>query len=223
MRLQYGIAAMAALSVCNPVVSYAKGYNARKQFSSSNPDASWSYGYGTTGSSFTPYANYTPNMNGVAGLQFWNISGDEISDIPYLGINATGATYVLDGALVYPTNIVIDHPGPTVDSILQWTAPAAGTYNFTGLYEILDPTPTGIAALIFDGSTNITSTAFNGGTGVLRGPGSNPAKGKPGGKEKFSFQLTVVQGEVISFGLNNDGDYDNDSTGLLVTIKSAAP
>jgi hypothetical protein len=196
----------------------AATYRAVQQFSQSNPSGAWAYGTGTTGSSFTPFPYYTSNWNGLGDVDAW------VTDafVPFLAVNETDGSYI-DRSFLVPTNILVMYPSATADSILQWTAPQAGTYSFSGLYEILDRTPSGIAAKIFDNSTDITTTAFGGNSGILTGPGANLKTFTPGGKEKFSFKLTVTQGEIISFGLNSDGSATFDATGVNVTVHSVSP
>jgi len=223
MRAWLGHVAAVVLLVAYSGRLEASSYDATHQFSASNPTQVWAYGYGVTGSSFTLFPVFTGDANGVPGLAFWNINGNPIANIPFAGANQTGATYVYGGTLVFPTQFVIMHPGLTTDAIVQWTAPASGTYSFSGTYAVLDEITNGFAALIFDNATKITTMAFNGGRGVLGGRGSNPKKGLPGSKERFAFQLTVSQGDVISFGLNGGGVIVNDTAGFAVRITSTSP
>src|ERR1700733_5661838 len=119
----------------------AAGYQAVKQFSQNNPSGPWAYGSGTTGTSFTPYPYYNSNWDGLGDFDAWATN----ASVPYLGVNESDTSYV-DGNFLVPTNILVMYPGAKSDSILQWTAPAAGTYSFSGVYEILNRSPTGVAA-----------------------------------------------------------------------------
>jgi hypothetical protein len=44
----------------------------------------------------------------------------------------------------------------------------------------------------------------------------------PGESEAFSLTVGVNAGDVISFGVNNDGNFLSDSTGLSATITGAS-
>lgn len=217
MRFAHASTVAVALAFAAAGAAHAGSVNAVTAFSSVNPHGVWSYGYGTTGTSFTLYTDYVANNGGQTNVNVWTLDGY----VPVVGRNQSGVTVIgTAGTNLFPTNVLLMHPGESTDSIVQWTAPKAGTYKFSGLYEILDEDPTGIAALIFDNATDITSTAFNGGTGVLTGPPANLATKRPGGSEAFSFTLTVKKREVVSFGLNNDGNYLFDTTGLKLLVQS---
>jgi hypothetical protein len=216
--MKYGYLAAAICLLPGGVpAARAAAYNAVQQFSSSNPSGVWAYGTGITGTSFTPLPTFTSNWYGFGNFDAWVLRGS----IPYLGVNESDTIYA-DGSFIIPPGILIMYPTGKTDTILQWTAPQAGTYSFRGLYEILDRRPSGIAARIFDTATDITTTAFGGKSGVLTGPGADIKNGTPGGHEKFSFQLTVAQGEVVSFGLNSNGSAYFDTTGVAVTVRSTA-
>jgi hypothetical protein len=105
------------------------------------------------------------------------------------------------------------HPGQFTDSIVQWTAPAAGIYNISGFFELLDTQPNHPFFVgIYDNSTPEFA-------GTLSTPGAT-APNTPGQKDPFSFTLGLNAGDVISFGVNNGGSVFNTSTGLSATITS---
>jgi PEP-CTERM motif len=132
-----------------------------------------------------------------------------------VGKNITSGTLGLGGGtVVAPNDVLILHPGSTVDTIVRWTAPAAGAYTIMGKFEILDTSPTGIIGIVDLNSTNLF-------THTLTGPGaSQTPPGAPGGSVSFSFTETLVAGDIISFGVNNDGNFFFDSTGLSATIST---
>jgi hypothetical protein len=92
----------------------------------------------------------------------------------------------------------------TDDVIVQWTAPAAGTYTFSTSFTILDSDPTGIIGEVFEGKSEIYS-------GVLTSPKAS---------ESFSDSVDLAAGETLQFVVNNDGSYYDDSTALTATISS---
>jgi hypothetical protein len=138
-----------------------------------------------------------------------------------VAFNTTGS-YLNWWTVVDPPDVLILHPAPDWDpgdSIVQWTAPADGTYRISGFFEILDTNPTGITGLVYRNSTLLYS-------GTLTGP---PAQhpDHAGGREDFYFpQLSLNAGDVISFSVNSDGTFYYDSTGfnaVIVTPPNAPP
>ncbi len=181
-------------------------WDATKDFAAFNPNGAWSYGYGSTGSSFTPYSLFDPNCEG--GIACWYAG--LYQDIPVVGFNQTGH-YIDWQTVVFPPDSLSVHPYAGEDTIVRWTAPADGTYNIAGFFDILDTHPTGIIGLAYKNSTQLYS-------GELLGP---PAQfpDKVGGREDFSFSaLNLKAGDVISFGVNDDNDFYYDTTGFNATI-----
>ncbi|MGO9516697.1 MAG: hypothetical protein ACLPND_06600 [Candidatus Korobacteraceae bacterium] len=201
----------------------AQTWDATKDFGPSNPNGSWSYGSGVTGTSFTLYPFYNTDCAdywGVEGIVCW--TAELYYHDPLVSFNTTGEW--LDwSTIVGPPNVLIVHPAPNwepADSIVQWRAPADGAYRISGFFEILDAvSPTGIIGLVYRNGTQLYR-------GELLGP---PAQypDTPGGREDFYFaSLSLKAGDVISFGVNSDGNFYYDSTGFnatIVTPPSAPP
>jgi len=204
------VAAMVMLLI--PAISNATQWNDVADFSSSNPSGAWRYGQGTTGSTFSPYSDFTTACNGQAGVSCWQ-PPIIVFGVPLVGKNTTGSTLNF-GTVVLPTDVLWVHPGQVLDSIVQWTAPAAGLYNISGFFELLDITPSGVIVNLYDNSAPVFPP------NVLLGPGANQATSTPGQKFSFSTTLSLATGDVLSFGVNNDGDFRFDSTGLAATITS---
>jgi hypothetical protein len=196
------------------VILTAGGYatdtwDATKDFGDFNPNGAWSYGYGTTGTSFTPYSIWDPACVGNAGVGCWH-ANNVGQEIPLVGFNTTGHYIESTTALIPPDTLFV-HPYAGEDTIVSWTAPTSGTYSIAGFFDILDMYPTGIIGLVYENSTQLYS-------GELLGP---PAQfpDKVGGREDFSFPaLNLKAGDVISFAVNDDGDYNYDTTGFNATI-----
>ena len=181
-------------------------WDATTDFGPQNPNGAWSYGYGTTGTSFTPYSLYSPNCEG--GIKCWY--APFYGDVPRVGFNPTGQ-FIDWGTVVFPPDTLSVHPYAGEDTIVQWTAPATGTYSIAGFFDILDIYPTGIIGLVYENGTQLYS-------GEILGP---PAQfpDKVGGREDFSFSaLNLKAGDVISFAVNDDNDFYYDTTGFDATI-----
>ena len=63
-----------------------------------------------------------------------------------------GATYNWT-TVVVPTGVLWVHPGKVRDTLVQWTAPTAGIYSYSGEFELLDIHPTGVIGEVFAGGT----------------------------------------------------------------------
>jgi len=66
---------------------------------------------------------------------------------------------------------------------------------------------------IYAGGTQIYS-------GTLTGPGADLSTQTPGASETFDSTVFLTAGEKLSFAVNNDGDFFNDSTGLSAVVAS---
>ena len=69
--------------------------------------------------------------------------------------------------VVVPTGVLWVHPGKFWDSLVQWTAPTAGTYSYSGKFELLDIHPTGIIGEVFGGEIGNAKKLYS---GTLTGP-----------------------------------------------------
>ena len=195
----------------------AQTWDAKKDFSGSNPNGAWRYGQGVTGTSFTLYTIFNQNCGQyVQGIVCW--TAEEYGSDPLVGFNTTG-NWLDDGTAVLAPNVLLMHPAPDwepADSIVQWTAPATGVYRIYGYFEILDTDPTGIIGLVYRNGTQLYR-------GELLGPPAQDPN-TPGGAEDFYFdKLSLNAGDVISFGVNSDGSFYYDTTGLNAWIIANPP
>ena len=193
----------------------AQTWDAKKDFAASNPNGAWSYGTGITGTSFNLYTIYNPDCWPVSGVVCW--TAETYGSDPFVGFNTTGVWLNWSTAVI-PPNALNVSPGPysDQDTIVQWTAPATGTYRIYGYFEILDIDPTGIIGLVYVNGTQIYR-------GELLGP---PAQlpDQAGGAEDFYFdKLSLNAGDVVSFGVNSDGDFHYDTTGINAWIIANPP
>jgi len=184
-------------------------YEGAGNFSFSNPSGPWSYGFGVPGSSFTPMTVLTTDRCfGTPGLACWQ-PPNTVDGAPVIGHNSLMNPLNVT-TVVLPPGVLLLHPGPNTDAILTWTAPASGTYRITGFFALLDVKPTGVIATIFNGSTRLFGVSLTG------PPAVHP--NQMGGGQSFSLTVTVTAGAVISFGVNNAGNFLNDSVGLKAII-----
>ncbi|HKD83992.1 MAG TPA: hypothetical protein VKB58_04525 [Terriglobales bacterium] len=197
---------------------FAQTWDARRDFAPSNPNGAWSYGSGVTGTSFTLYATYLTSCDaawGTQGLVCW--SGNLYYYAPLVAADITPQWLFCCYGVVVPPDALVVHPAPDwepADSIVQWTAPADGTYSIYGYFEILDAvSPTGIIGLVYRNGTPLFR-------GELLGPPAQPPN-RIGGRENFVFpELALQAGDIISFGVNADGTFYYDSTGFNAVIST---
>jgi hypothetical protein len=178
-----------------------------------NPNGNWSYGFTPTlGGSITLY-NSSSNFPGIGvppygTLQVWNNSSN--SPAPFLGANTFG-TQILpcpSCSLNIPPDFLILHPEITGTlSVLRWTAPSAGTYTISGLFQGVDfqPHPTTDTYILVNGISAYAN--FLNTFGV---------------PQNFSLVVQLNAGDTIDFAVGNGGDLmSNDSTGLVANINRA--
>ena len=188
--------------------AHATVYDVASDFSiGSNPNGVWSYGEGTAGSSFTAFTNKF--STGFNTAQYWQ-SSTPVFSVPLVGVSST--TF-FTGTVLVPAGVLWIHPGPSSDVLVQFTAPTTGTYKYSGSFELLDNNPSGVIGEIYAGSSQLYS-------GTLTGPGADLSLLTPGQSESFSGQTFLHSGDVLTFAVNNDGSFYNDSTGLTAAVSS---
>jgi len=105
--------------------------------------------------------------------------------------------------------MVLMHPGDADDqaSVVGFTAPSAGVYNFSGEFQRIDTSDAGNGVLlyVYDGSTVL-------GFGSIS---ANDHTALP-----FDFDESLAAGETIDFDVARNGEYYDDSTGLGLTVSS---
>jgi hypothetical protein len=179
-------------------------------FSTASSTGVFSYGTGVNGRSFTPFTNFNSDCLG-AGTACWQTL-TPVSEVPAVIANTSGAT-INTGTVVLPLGVLLVHPGPSTDTIVQFTAPATAVYGYDSVFELLDTNPSGVIASVY-------IQGFYEGATTLTTPGATHP-GTPGQSVSFSASdILLGQGETIDFGVNNDGSFYDDSTGLALTVTS---
>jgi len=211
--------AVVALLGLHPVIASATVWNAVSDFStSSNPNGAWEYGYGTAGQTFS--ADSDTRTFSLGPTPLWSRYRDDPITLPDgnpMVAENMGAAYNWS-TVVVPTGVLWVHPGKVWDTLVQWTAPTAGTYSYSGEFELLDINPTGIIGEVYGGQVGDATELYS---GLLLGPGANQSTMTPGGSETFSGTVSLLAGETLTFAVNKDGFFGGDSTGLKATITSS--
>ena len=203
----------AALSATAP--ANAATYDAVGDFSiASNPNGVWAYGTGLAGSTFTALPVSGTSLLGSNSFDYWQVT-DPVDLVPLVGKNV-GSDPIIFSTVLVPTGVLEVHPGPSTDTIVQFTAPTAGSYTLSTSFELLDISPSGVTAEVYNNGTQLFSD-------TLTSPGANQGTDTPGQSVSFSDTLHLNAGDTLSFAVNNDGNFLFDSTGLTATISSAVP
>lgn len=207
-------AALATLTLAATPTFAATTWDAVADFSSTQStgvNGVWSYGF-DAGSGFQVYDIITLNAGGPGGHS-WTSSSWVSSGVPAVlgNVSSGDITY----ATVTQGNDVLNvHPGAKgatngvggtdYDSIVRFTAPTAGTYNFAGLFRVLDfAAPNGVNVSV----RNSNSTLF-----------SNSLQGSFGSTVTFNGSKTLAANGTLDFRVNRAGDFFYDSTGLAATV-----
>jgi hypothetical protein len=204
MNLGLRVVAVVALLIgLHPAIAAATVWNVVSDFSSSsNPNGAWDYGYGAAGQTFV--ADPTASTFHLGPTDLWSRHGGDPVHLrngnPMVAENM-GATYNWT-TVVVPTGVLWVHPGKRWDTLVQWTAPKAGVYSYSGEFELLDIHPTGIIGEVFGGEIGNATELYS---GTLTGPGANQSKKTPGESETFSGTVSLRAGETLTFAVNNDG------------------
>lgn len=183
------------------VVNVANEYNARNEFALTQGGTTgvWRYGYTTTDASNT-FVSYTLTRSTTAcgspanGWIFSN-AGD-----------TTPVLYRVDSPATCngtPPDSLFVHPGAGGERVvLRWVAPAAGTYQLTGVLQRADPLATTDLRIL----KNETTSLF---TGSLNSQF----------QQAFNFTVTVAANDTIDFSVGyGNGTYNSDGSSLNVVV-----
>ncbi|MDQ1558115.1 MAG: alpha-galactosidase [Pyrinomonadaceae bacterium] len=192
-------------------------YDAVNDFSTEISTGVWSYGMTTTrGSQFSNYTHpyldfYHPPL--ARGLTMWNMQGFPVESAAYVVHNGTGAGVQYYQTVAHSVGILNLHPGAAGEnSVVRWTAPAAGMYQIKGRFVSIDrgvpiQGPSADVAVLHNSGINIFSSELD----------------HYGDQRVFTLYVNVAVGDTIDFsvGYGTSAHWDNifDSTGLSATIK----
>jgi hypothetical protein len=169
-------------------------------FEAANPVGVWSYGSRPTLSA--PFQVYAVHGSPYGeNLDTWS---QQIGSPPHVTHNRT-TTAQAYSTFVLPPELLNLHPGPLGErSVVRWTAPGSGTVRVVGRFQGLDTAGTTSDAIITYNGAPLFNRPVNG-------------YGVP---VPFSIIKSVSAGDVIEFsvGYGSNCTYNNDSTGLTVSI-----
>jgi hypothetical protein len=173
----------------------------------SNPAGPWSYGWEPSlGGVFTLDA--AEDSGTYQGIDLWE--GPDNCGVealrPFVGLNHTGATLNYASGVSQPADMLVLHPSCTGKfSVIRWTAPATGSFEVAGLFEGIDTRgPTTDVHVLQNSTTSLVSVNINGFDA----------------QAPFNFTHYFAAGDTLDFvvGRGSNGTFNEDSTGLSVTI-----
>jgi hypothetical protein len=171
---------------------------------SSNPSDQWRYLYDTgTG----PQLLTEPVINfATTGANAW-FNGLAMPDSVATIKNVTASPITISGNIVLPPNLLGMDPEIEKSDVTRWTAPSAGTWSISGLFQGIDTSQLDHTVDILENSTT-----------VLLAPTSVSTFGQTVG---FSTSVALAQGDTIDFIVNGATVFSGAATGLSATIQLA--
>jgi hypothetical protein len=195
-------AAVVSLSACGlatllPSAAQATVYTAVSGFSrTANPNGPWSF---RAAGAILPKA---ASQEGDPSLRFWT-NGQKTPAAALVGRNYSKTPY--DGTTtVVPANYLDLDPETVANVGARFTAPIAGTYNFSGDFEGLDRNQAAHNVAVYYNGTLVWSTTIGG----------------YGQHAPFSGRVVLKKGDTMDFVSETSGSDANLSTGLRVAIGS---
>jgi hypothetical protein len=217
-RLGLHTVALLALSLLVLAPAFGTVTDAVTDFSGTNPSGAWTYGWLPAGaidtSLFTAFTNYQPDTlagGATPGVNSWSSNPD---GLPTVAGNSTLDVVMLPTIALPPWQLLM-HPGALGQyAVVRWTAPLDSNYtvfaNFQGIDFGNDDNP--------EGTTTDVHVAING-TLIL-----DDSIDGYGSTVYFtpSDPLLFAAGDTVDFivGFGSNGNYFNDSTGLVATFDS---
>ncbi len=193
-----------AALLASGVAAHAATYSARNDFSvASNPNGVWSYGTlsSFTGGALTLFGTAESNRD-FTGERLWDNNGT-IPNRAAVYDNVSGSTVTVSTVVVPTDQLILD--GESFNADVRWTAPAAGTYNVSGLFQRADTNSQSVSVRIVENGTTVLFGVDN-----FNGNGS---------QQSFALaNLVLPMGTTLDFAEGAGGQPNNDSTGLSATI-----
>jgi hypothetical protein len=207
IRLLLLAATLVVLLAGSPIASAGSVYNAVADFSlSGNPNGQWSYFY-DTGSGPQLMTQAIASFDGVAGVDAW-FNGLNVPHASGTLKNTTASTVTLRGTEVLPPNLLGMDAEINKSDITRWTAPSAGTWSISGLFQGIDIDEHSHTVEILENSTT-----------MLLAPTTISSYGQT---VNFSADVSLAAGATIDFIVNGATVVSDLSTGLSATIQSAS-
>lgn len=200
------IFAAAAAAVLLPTAASAVTYDAFASFDGTQGAGNFFYGEADPLNPAASGEFFTANTNCfITGSVCLQLAPN--GDVP--GFTKGGSPDFQYGSVNVPNDRLLAHPDDDTDqTFIAFVAPTAGRYRFNATFNIQDVRPTGV------GINLITTTS--GGLPLV----FTPLAQINAANTTYSFTGTFDLGKSFAagFGLDNAGNYSNDSTGVRFSV-----
>ena len=164
--------------------------NSAAEFSGTQGQDGWFYGYQQGGGAYNPDTSFTA-FNGGAGQGAWNgISQHWTGSLWDLETAGTSPWTSIGATNVHPND---SNPGPEQATLRRWVSDVAGLHTLTGTFNNLSANGDGTTGRVFHEGTEIFSQVTD------------------GGPVSFSIQRTLDIGDRIDFMVDT-GSFDQDGS-----------
>ena len=201
-----GLLIAAAATVLVPAVSFAASFDAFSSFNGTQGAGNFIYGEADPLNQPASGNLFTANTNCfIANAQCLQLAPN--GDVP--GFTKGGSPAFQYGSVNVPNDRLLAHPDDDTDqTFIAFVAPTAGRYRFDATFNIQDVRPTGVGI-------NLIQTT-SGGLPLL----FTPLAQINNINTSYSFSQVFVLGQsfAVGFGLDNAGNYSNDSTGVSLRV-----
>jgi hypothetical protein len=206
VRLVLPTATLVALFGGSQIASAGTVYDAVADFSiAANPNGQWSYLY-DNGSGPQLLTHAVANY-GATGVDAWvnGLSGPQAAGTMK---NTTASTVTISGTVLLPPNLLNMDPVNNKSNITRWTAPSAGTWSISGLFQGVD---------IFEKSHTVE--LLENSTTLLLAPATISSYGQT---VNFSAEVSLAKGDTLDFIVNGATVFTDLGTGMSATIQSSS-
>lgn len=201
-QLKRGASALALATMS--ALSVAQVYDAAADFDpNNNPAGHWRYGYSTTFGNLTLFDTQMTITPGVVGWQ------RAVPNHPWVVKNTNGSTATFGTASFEAGQLGVHPSSDGSRSILQFTAPATGLYNYVAAFEQRNTLPSSTDVHVVLNTGGFTPTTFilwSGVSATFDVPVST------------SGSVFMTAGDKLLAAVGPDGSYTNDWTGVSFTV-----
>ena len=200
------ILAAAAAAALFPISASAVTYDAFTSFNGTQSAGNFIYGEADPNSPGTAGVLFAANTNCfIANATCLQLAPN--GDVP--GFTKGGSPDFQYGSVIVPNDRLLAHPDNDSDqTFVAFVAPTAGRYRFEATFNVQDVRPSGV------GINLITTTS--GGLPLQFTPLASI--GATNLSYSFDQVFDLGQSFAVGFGLDNGGDYSNDSTGVSFRV-----
>jgi hypothetical protein len=198
-------AALAAASIV-PAAASAQTYDAFTTFNATQGAGNFFYGEANPA---------TPNVSGTFFGTSTNcfiaasICLQEAANFDVPGFTKSTVPSFQYGSVNVPNDRLLAHPDNDSElTFIAFVAPTAGTYAFSGTFNIQDINPTGVEISLIRTTSGGLPLIFT------------PLATIDGRVTSYTFSGNFDLGasEAVGFGLGNGGNFNNDSTGVNLVV-----